>query len=413
MFVKATAILLLSASLFLSSCQSDATTPGTDPKNKQILVSLSTAERAVVKSDNGFGFRLFASLATGETKGNLIVSPLSVSMALTMAYNGARNATETAMGSQLGFGGMDRAGVNAFYARLIPALMGVDPNVKMQIANSVWTNSGFPVEADYLQLNRDTFGAEVQTLDFAAPQTATIINDWVKAKTNGLIPSILVPPLDPTLEVLLINALYFKGNWSLPFDPKRTYDGEFHLADGTAKTCRMMNADNAFLSFADGKVNALELPYGDSLYSMVFLQPVDTAGMPKLIADLGTGSWDGWEDKFVVHHGPVQVPKFKLEYKQSLTQVLQSMGMGIAFSDAADFTGIHKEGGLAISDVLHKTYVNVDEKGTEAAAVTAVMVGTTSIQLDLIKLDRPFVFILREKSSGTVLFLGRIMDPTL
>jgi serine protease inhibitor len=411
MILKTAAILLCANALFLAGCNSDSSGPGTDPKAKQLLVSLSTGERQVVKSDNGFGFRLFSALSKEETAGNIIISPLSISVALTMAYNGARNATESAMAEQLGFGGMDRAAVNAFYAKLLPALTTVDHGVQLSIANSIWSDQGLEVKPEFLELNKATFDAETQSLDFAAPQTAPTINNWVKAKTKGLIPSIVPAQLDPSWVMILINALYFKGAWALEFDPKDTYDGAFHLADGSTRACRMMRRDTNFLSFEDAKVRALELPYNDSLYSMVFLQPKEENGMPGLIADLAAGAWEGWESKFAIHEGAVHVPKFKLEYSKSLSGMLQDMGMGAAFSDQADFTGIRAEGGLFISDVIHKTFVNVDEKGTEAAAVTAVMVGISSGPMDLIRLDRPFVFVIRERNSGAILFLGRIMNP--
>ncbi|MEO6095233.1 MAG: serpin family protein [Fibrobacteria bacterium] len=405
---------VLSFSL-LSGCQSESISPETrsDSASRQLLVSLSHAEQEVVKSDNNFGFRLFASLAKDDPGSNIIVSPVSVSLALTMAYNGARNTTQTVMASQLGYAGMDRAAVNSLFAKLIPALKAADGKVQLQIANSVWSDIGLDVEPQFLELNRATFAAETRTLDFSAPAAAPTINDWVNINTKGLIPTVVPEPLPPDWVMVLINALYFKGSWSQAFKTDRTYNAEFHLASGAVKTCRMMHADTNFRVFSDGKVNALELPYGDSLFSMVFLQTAAPEGLPAMIADLDAGAWDAMQDKFKVREGPIHVPKFKLEYAKSLAAVLQAMGMAEAFSGAADFTGIRKAGDLTISDVIHKTYVNVDEEGTEAAAVTAVAIKLTAMPMDLIRLDRPFVFVLREKTSGTILFLGRIMDPTL
>ena len=344
----------LALSFALTACQSDPSAPQSDPKSRELLVSLSTAERELVKSDNGFGFRLFSGLAEAEAEGNIIVSPLSVSIALTMAYNGARGSTETAMATQLGYAGMDRAAVNAFYAKLVPALSKADAKVNLAIANSIWSNTGFEVEPDFLDLNRATFDAETRTLDFGASTTLPIINKWVGDKTGGLIPEVL-KELSPGAVMLLINALYFKGDWTSPFDPKRSYDGVFHTAEGVDKPCRMMTAEKSFLYHSDEKVNALELPYGDSLFSMVFLQPKEAAGMPGLIADLADGAWEGWQDKFAPVKGAIHVPKFKLEYGQTLNDVLIGMGMGPAFDEGADFTGIRKSGGVFISRVIHKT----------------------------------------------------------
>lgn len=403
----------LALCLALTACESGSNGPQSDPKSRELLLSLSTAEKEMVRGDNGFGFRLFSGLAEAKPEGNIIVSPLSVSVAMTMAYNGARGATETAMAASLGYAGLSREDVNAFYAKLVPALSKADGKVKLNIANSIWSNSGLEVEPAFLELNRSSFEAEVRTLDFAAATTLPIVNKWVGDKTGGLIPKVLEDPLSPDEVMLLINALYFKGAWTRPFDPKITYEGVFHPAVGVDKACRMMTAEETFLYHSDGKVNALELPYGDSLFSMVFLQPKEAAGMAGLIADLAGGAWEGWQDKFAPVRGLIHVPKFKLEYGEILNDVLIGMGMGPAFDGSADFTGIRKDGGLSISQVIHKTLVNVDEQGTEAAAVTVVKVKVVSMPMDLIKLDRPFVFAIRERSSGAILFLGRITDPGL
>jgi len=298
-------------------------------------------------------------------------------------------------------------------AKLIPALLGADQFVEFHIANSIWSAPRLDPEPEFLAQNRATFDAETRTLDFSDPQAAGTMNAWVSDKTKGLIPEIVTPPLDPSLVMVLLNALYFKGAWTSPFDPDRTYNGEFHLADGSVKTCRMMTSDGASQYFTDGKVNGLQLPYGDSLFSMVLLQPVAVGGVPALIESLQGGAWDGYLNRFAPAHGPIRLPKFKLEYRKSLVEVLSAMGMEVAFGNGADFTGIRKSGGLEISDVIHKTYINVDEKGTEAAAVTSVEIVDTAAISDLIRFDRPFVFAIREKTSGAVLFLGRIMDPTL
>lgn len=417
MIRKAMAPALVLAYL-LMGCNSSGTTepmpnPHADPKAKAVLAALTASDKDVLKSDNGFGFRLFAKLAEGDAGGNIVVSPLSISIALTMAYNGAHAGTETAMAKVLGYQGFDRSGVNALYAKLIPALLGADPFVEFQIANSIWSAPGLDPEPDFLALNQATFDAETRTLDFSNPTAAATLNAWAKEKTRGLIPEIASSPLDPSLVMVLMNALYFKGAWSTPFDPAKTWDGDFHLADGSVKTCRMMSSDSASRYFTDGKVKGLELPYGDSLFSMVLLQPTAPDGMSALIQALQGGAWDGYVARFAPAHGPIFLPKFKLEYKQSLGDCLSALGMGVAFGDGADFTGIRKAGGLRISEVIHKTLIKVDEKGTEAAAVTQVGIVDTAAELDLIRFDRPFVFAIREKSSGAVLFLGRIMDPTL
>lgn len=410
---KALAAFALTLTCVLAACSPDSTYPAPDPEARKLLISLSASEREILRSDNGFGIKLFSSLAAKDAGGNIVVSPLSVSMALTMAYNGARGGTETAMAEVLGFGGQDRAAVNALYAKLIPALVKADPKVTLSLANSIWSDEGFDPEKEFLDLNRNTFGATVDALDFGAPTTVPIINKWVSDNTRGLIPGIVESPLDPALVMLLINALYFKGDWSTSFDPESTYDGEFHLADGTTKACRMMKAEDEFLSFQSDQAVGVQLPYGDSLYSMVLLQPKAEIGMAGLLEALEAGALEAWLESASITKGLIHVPKFKLEYRKILNDALAGLGMGVAFGPGADFTGISRNGRLEISEVIHKTFIKVDEKGTEAAAVTSVGIKVVSLPADLLRLDRPFVFAIREKSSGALLFLGRIMDPTL
>jgi serine protease inhibitor len=398
----------------LSACVPGNVEPSYDPKAREALVSLSAADREIVKNDNRFGLELFSGLSDDKDTGNIFVSPLNVSMLLSMAFNGARGGTGTAMAQVLSHGEMDRAGMNAFYSKLIPALTTADGSVQFKLANSIWSAPGFDAETDFIESNR-AFDAETRSIDFTAAANVTTLNQWASEKTNGLIPTAVDPPLDPSLVMLLINALYFKGTWTTPFNSASTHDEAFHLANGTDKTCRMMSATHSFRHFHDATARGLELPYGDSLFTMVLLQPVDSSasGMSGLIHGLEAGAMAGWDGLFQVDEGFISVPKFKLEYGKSLVPVLRAMGMGAAFDDTADFTGIHHAGGVKLSEVMHKTFVSVDEKGTEAAAVTHGGFTGTAAPGEIANFNRPFVVVIREKTSGTLIFLGRIMDPTL
>lgn len=404
--------LILSLVGGLTACRLSSSDSGSRPDSasRDLLVSLSASEREIIRGDNVFGYGLFARLAAGDSGGNIIVSPVSVSMALTMAYNGARGETETDMARALGYGDRRREEINALYARLIPALLGADAKVTLSLANSIWYRPDLEPKREFLDLNRSSFGAEISALDFGAANAVPTLNAWVSEKTRGLIPEIAEAPLAPDLVMMLLNALYFQGDWSRQFDTKATYQGNFHLADGGTKECGMMTANGEFTVFHDSAANGLVLPYGDSLFSMVLMQPGAGTGMSDLIEALQAGSLEGWLQKAERGTGPIHVPKFDLEYGKSLKDALIGMGMGSAFSPGADLSGIQDN--LMISDVIHKTAIKVDEKGTEAAAVTRVDVVVVSLPADLIRFDRPFVFAIREKNSGTVLFLGRIMDPT-
>jgi serine protease inhibitor len=409
-------ILSLSAlaSFFVLACQKEVG-PGSmlpyDPGPKQVLAALSAADRSLLSSDNSFGFSLFSKLASADASGNILVSPLSVASALTMAYNGAAGTTAKEMASALGYGPLARADVNGLYARLLPALGAADAKVTLRAANSVWLADWIKPEESFLAINQQSFGAQTRTLDFTAAGAVPAINKWVSGQTQALITEIAEAPLDPNLAVMLINALYFKGDWSRTFDAKLTQEAPFHKADGTEKPCLMMQGSGGYRFFETAAVRGLELPYGDSLFSMVFLQPGEGTDLPGLLDSLGAGAWEGWQALFTERSGDIQVPRFKVEYGKSLGDALQAMGMPTAFTTEADFTGILKSGGLRISKVIHKAYVLVDEKGTEAAAVTKVEIVLRSVKRALLRLDRPFLFLIRERNSGAVLFLGRIMDP--
>jgi serine protease inhibitor len=417
---KAFSLLIFTLmAVILSGCRPDLAESTSDPKvqpdpkARQSLLTLNASEREVIRNDNGFGFKLFSRLAEDDTISNLFVSPLSISIAMTMVYNGAAGNTESEMAGVLGYTGLTRAEVNSFYSKLIPALMNADSKVQFTQANSIWSSPDLIPELDFLEWNKNTFAAENRTQDLTAENTVGIINSWVSDKTNGLITKLVDAPFDPETVMVLINALYFKGDWTQAFDPKRTHDGAFHLVDGTDKTCRMMTAERTFLYWHDANTKGIELPYGDSLFSMALLQPKDSSGLSSLIQSLANGSWKDISGKFMPVQGTVYIPKFKLEYERTIEADLAAMGMTTAFSPLADLSGISKSTHLEISKVIHKTAISTDEVGTIAAAVTAVTIRTVSLVEDLIRLDRPFVVVIQERSSGTILFLGRIMNPDI
>ena len=407
-------LALATATLFLGACQkASPVNPELDPESLHALGLLSASERATLAADNGFGFNLLAKLAAEDTAGNLFLSPLSVSLALTMTSNGARGETGTAMAKALGHEGMDATGINALYTRLIPALASVDPRVRLDIANSIWSLTGFPVASDFLDLNRRTFGAETRELDFAAAGAAGVINKWVEGKTQGKIKDLVADPIGSDVRMILINALYFKGDWSNAFPDKGTRDGDFTAAGGAVKRCAFMHSDVTYRHYSSDPAQVVELPYGDSLFAMDLILPKAADGMDAVIAALQGGAWDDWS-AHLTGAARVSLPKLKVDYGLSLNHALEAMGMGVAFTFQADFSGISKNEGLAISKVVHKTYLEVDEKGTTAAAATEVeMIAKAAMPEPVIEFNRPFLLLIREKTTGTVLFLGRMQDPSL
>jgi serine protease inhibitor len=374
---------------------------------------LTLAESAVVTADNSFGFKLFSAVNKSETAKSVFISPVSVSMALGMALNGANGSTQAAMIQTLEFAGMTQADINASYKSLIALLSGLDPKVTLQIANSIWYRPELNVEQAFKQVNQQYFNAEINSLNFSDPNASKTINTWVDRCTKGKITEIVPNPIPAEMVMYLINAIYFKGSWTKSFDASVTRDDVFTLPNGSRTSCKMMYQKNKLKYYADNQLQAIDLPYGDAGFSMTVLLPAVGTNIDDFADNLSQQAWISSTSRLTSDEVELYFPRFKFEYDKTLNDMLKSMGMSIAFSrNDADFTNIDKRGQLYISEVKHKTYVQVDEEGTEAAAVTSVGVGATSVrQSTVMRVDRPFVFVIRENSTGTILFIGKIVEP--
>jgi serpin B len=379
---------------------------------------LTLAEMQLVESDNSFGLKLFREVNTQEGVKNIFISPLSVSMALGMTYNGAAGTTEQAMRSTLEYGGMTLEDINESYQGLTDLLLGLDPEVTLEIANSIWYRKGLPVERDFVKRTSEYFGALVTGLDFSAAGAASKINDWVSESTNGKIEEIVDDPIDPSLVMFLINAIYFKGTWTYQFEKNQTKNGDFTLSGGSRKTVKMMTLEGDLDYSGTESFQAVDLPYGGEAFSMTVILPGEDQDLDLLVSEISQETWDGWVSGFEETQVHLEMPKFTLEYELLLNDVLTALGMGEAFDEGnADFSGICRcrellGENMYISKVKHKTFVQVDEEGTEAAAVTSVEMAVTGdsgpIQM---RVDKPFLFAIREHMSGTILFMGKIVDP--
>ena len=380
---------------------------------------LTVAEKGLVESDNKFGFKLFKEIIREEKDKNVFISPLSVAMALSMTYNGANGSTLQAMQKTLEVSGLTLQEINESSKSLTELLTNLDEKVKFQIANSIWYREIFPVEDEFIDINKIYFDAQVSGLDFSNPEASNIINGWVNEKTNGKIEKIVDDVINPLTMMFLINAIYFKGTWTYEFDESQTKDDFFTLPDGSKKSCKMMTQEGEFQYFENDDFQAIDLPYGDGDFRMTIFLPRRDKNVDSLIAELNQENWNRWINSFGKQKLTLQLPKFTLEYEIELNDVLKTLGMEIAFdSSQADFTKMYKEeevfANLYISKVKHKTFVEVNEEGTEAAAVTSVEMTLTAAPFRLLmRVDRPFIFAIRENHSGTILFIGKIVEPTL
>ena len=377
----------------------------------EIIRDLTTSEIKLKESSNQFGMKLFRKIVENEQNKNIFISPLSVSMALGMTYNGADSTTLEAMHETLEYGNLSINEVNESYQSLIKLLTELDPKVIFDIANSIWYREGFSVENDFLTTNQDYFDAIVEALDFNRSDAADIINAWVDENTNGKIEEIVDSPINPLTVMFLINAIYFKGTWTYEFDEENTRDDTFFLPDGSEKECKMMSHKNDHHYFENEQFQAIDLPYGNAEFSMTIFLPKPGINIDSLIAQFSNDNWNSWISSFSSQEVNLYLPKFKMEYEISLNNVLCALGMSIAFDPGrADFTKINSDGNLYISNVKHKTFVKVNEEGTEAAAVTSVEIGLKSAGITM-HINRPFVFAIRENHSGTILFIGKIIEP--
>jgi len=385
-----------------------------DPEPKQMNLSKKSLE--LIDSDNNFGLEFFQKVATDNTSENVLVSPLSVALALGMTYNGAEGTTKDAMKEALKLGNLTDEEINISYKSIIDQLVKLDPKVIMNIANSIWYELNFTVQNDFIKLNKDYYYAEVNELDFSAPDAKDIINEWVDERTKGLIPSI-IDNIPEEAVMYLINAIYFKGVWMYEFDPDDTREQDFYPEDGMTQKVDMMQLEGDLLYASNNLFDAISLPYGDGQFNMFIMLPKGENTTGDIVAELNNDNWNTWINSLGKQKVVVKLPKFKFDFFRLLNDDLTGMGMGIAFDpDNADFSGINPYMELYISRVLHKTFIEVNEEGTEAAAVTAVEIGTTSYNPDeppvmYFTADHPFIFTIRENSSGTILFMGRVNLP--
>ncbi len=371
------------------------------------------AKNAITGAHTRFAFDLYSALLKEGAGKNLFISPLSISLALAMTYNGAQGETRQAMADALALQGLSMEEVNQANAELITALSEVDSEVQLHIANSLWARTGVPFRPEFIQTDKDYYGAEVTSLDFARGPGP--INNWVKKQTNGRIESIL-DRLDPQAVLVLVNAVYFQGAWDEPFNAERTKPGPFHLADGRTVALPMMVQGGHYLYYEEEGLQAIKLPYKDRRFGLYIFLPGESSSLDAFLDGLNAESWQRWMAGFSGEQGSITLPRFTVEYEAGLKDALTALGMGIAFDqDRADFHGICPiEEPVWIGEVKHKTFLQVDEEGTEAAGATAVEVRAGSAPPDkpfTMVVDRPFFCAIQNNITGSILFMGSIVEP--
>lgn len=403
--------LLILLGLILVSCEKDDNGPEYPTEEKEIVLSVNSKD--MVSSDNQFGIEIFKRMLNADKDKNLMISPLSISQALLMTYNGADGDTKKAFEETLFLNDLTIDEVNQSAQELVEALLEVDPSVIIDIANSIWYRDEYTIKPEFIQVNEDYYNAEVQQLVFN-DEAVDIINAWVKDKTNGKIEEI-IDSIDPMTLMFLINAVYFKGNWKYQFEESNTVNGEFTLSNGNKITVPFMHQLITANVMNHDDFTILDLPYGRGNFSMFIILPDEDKIIDDVLELWNNDTYNQWLNDFTeVGELDVVIPKFKFAYEKALNEVLKNMGLTLAFDpDQADFSNIIENMQLYISKVKHKTFIEVNEKGTEAAAVTSVEISFTSVNpSSQFIADRPFLFVIREKYTNSILFMGRVEDPS-
>jgi len=405
--------LLVLAALVVA-CKDPSGPEARTPRITELPRALSAGEQRVISASNAFGFGLLRELDRTHAGKNIFMSPLSASMALGMTMNGAAGQTYDQMREALAFGSASRSEINESYRSLIDMLRGLDPTVEFRIANSIWYRNTFPFEQTFLTESQQYFDARVAALDFNAANAAPTINDWVKQSTNSKIEEIVDGPIGDDVVMYLINAIYFNGSWTTRFDKSKTRQDQFTTSDGTTAPIEMMRLTDTVRVAQTGDLQAIDLPYGGGAYSMTILLPRPGKSVTDVVSSLTAASWQSAIANATAQEIELEMPKFRLRWEALLNDPLMALGMDLPFSAGlADFTRMSPMGtALYISKVKQKSYVDVHEEGTEAAAVTSVEIRVVcTCGPQVIRIDRPFVFAIRERLSGTILFMGKIVRP--
>ncbi|SHJ49279.1 serpin B [Tangfeifania diversioriginum] len=407
-----TIILLLLAFMLtsISSCQKNDVQP---PENN--IIDLDEKSAKLIEADNEFGLEMFQKVREDNDDENIMISPLSISVALAMAYKGADGDTKTEMEKAMKLNGLTTDEINTSYKMLISALQSLDEDVFFEIANAIFYADIMEVKPGFLDVNKTVYEAEIERLDFSSPGAVNTINDWVTEKTNDKITKI-IELLDPLDRMVLLNAIYFNGIWTNEFDEEGTHELDFNKPDGTTIKVPMMNKLENLDYTANSLFKAIKMPYGNGQYNMVIFLPETGKNSQNVIDELSAASWKKWMDEFEkTDRVDITMPRFKFEFEAGLNDLLKKMGMQKAFiPEVADFSKI-SDVELYISAVKHKSFIDVNETGTEAAAVTSITFTTTSIGNEPQKVpffvNKPFVFAITENNTDAILFIGEVQNP--
>jgi len=411
--------LFLAIAILISSCSDRGSGPAPNLSElRRVASDMTTEERLLCRSVNEFGLELFKKILAQEPSDkNVFVSPLSISTTLAMTLNGANGNTREEIQSTLNLEGMSRQQINESCASLIRLMTNLDSGLTLTLANSIWYREDLQVVERFARDNQEYFNAQVSGLDFSQRSAASTINSWVSEKTNGLVEGIVTPPISDSLLVLVVNAIYFKALWTHPFDPNLTHPSDFHVTTAQKVSCPMMVAEQRVFGYLDEDGSkACAMPYANEEFLAAIIVPDSGLELGEIVDSLTSEVWQNYVHSFEQTEMWIVMPKFSFEYENDLKGELAALGIVDAFDrSAADFSRMVNltvsPVQPRISKVKHKTFVTLNEYGTEAAGVTSVE-AVDDMEKPGIRANRPFLFVIYEKETGTILFMGRVSDPT-
>ncbi|TXD53473.1 MULTISPECIES: serpin family protein [unclassified Polaribacter] len=395
-------VVIFCVAFLLQSCSS----------NEEVRTPFSAIEKNedFIKSNHKFAFETFKKIAQDETEENFMISSVSLSLALGMAYNGAENDTKNAFEETLNYTEFLPTETNNLNKEIIYHLSDNSQGSLFEIANSIWTEKTFAVKEDFIKINKEFYDAEVQSVDFSDPNSLQRINDWVNTKTRKKIPKIL-EELNPNLKMILLNALYFKSDWKYTFKEENTQELPFY-GETSTDNVQMMKFTNDLSFYQNDHFESIKLPYKNDKFSMTIFLPKENSTTLAITNLLTIENWQHWNENYFTIPVDLEMPKFKFSYEKKLNNPLSDIGLSVAFTDAANFAGM-SDSPLKISFIIQKTFIEVDEKGTEAAAVTAIGMELTNIGSSnrIVRLNKPFLYVITEKETGSICFLGKLGMP--
>ncbi|MBS1681505.1 MAG: serpin family protein [Bacteroidetes bacterium] len=398
-------IFIVAVGLFtLNGCAYDGETPDNNPN----LRPLSAAEQTVSAANNNFAFNLFQTIRNNSDGSNVFISPLSVTTALAMTMNGACDSTQQSILKVLKFGNYSPQQVDQACKDLTSLLTSMDRTVSLGLANSVWSNQRYSVRDSFATTIKNYFDGTVQGLNFSDPNSAKHINSWIESKTNHLIKNMIESTTEDE-AMLLVNAIYFKGDWSYQFDASKTHSAPFYREDGSSQNVTTMFSKETTVSyFTNSTFELIDIPYGNKQFTMTVLMPYTKHSINEILQQVTADSLNHWLSQTQSTTTQLEIPKFKMSWKKELLGSLINMGM-----QTSGFPRLFKENlPLQISGVLHQSLIDVNEEGTEAAAATVVTMLVSSAPPKLTQINRPFLYMIREKHSNTILFMGQMMMPS-